>query len=128
MINLSIGIFFFNLMMAQDERSPKGSPKLLSFILRGWVIETLQSDQRSQNLVGLDLKFKMLREQLLTSCWQDAANSSVTNCSITGLNVHERFAAHSHEHPLLHPQLWNIKHIHKRLLRPLKLFIKQYSR
>lgn len=50
--------------------------------------------------------------QTLTSPRQDTADGSVTDGSITGLNVHERFAAHSHEHPLLHTQLWNITFIH----------------
>lgn len=41
----------------------------------------------------------------LTSARQGTGDGSVTDGSIAGLNVHEGFAAYSHEHPLLQPQL-----------------------
>lgn len=50
----------------------------------------------------------MLHVQLLTSPRENTADSSVTDRSITRLNIHEWFVAHSHEYPLLHTQLWNI--------------------
>lgn len=48
------------------------------------------------------ISFSMWR---LTSARQGTGDGSVTDGSITGLNVHERFAVHSHEHPLLQTQL-----------------------
>lgn len=48
---------------------------------------------------------------LLTSPRQNKVDGSVTDRSITGLNVHERFAAHSHKDPLLHTQLCNSHHV-----------------
>lgn len=58
----------------------------------------------------LEMYSKLLRALLLTSPRQDITDCSVTNCSITGFNVHERLATHSHEHPLLNTKLWNIVH------------------
>lgn len=49
----------------------------------------------------------MLYVQLLTSVGNNTADSSVTNYSITGLNIHEWLAVHSHEYPLLHAHFWN---------------------
>lgn len=45
---------------------------------------------------------------LLTSPGRSAADRSVGDGSITGLNVHEGLPARSHEHPLLHAQLCNV--------------------
>lgn len=50
--------------------------------------------------------------KLLTPPGQDTADGPITDRSIAGLNVHERFSAHSHEHSLLHSQLWNIDGVH----------------
>lgn len=44
----------------------------------------------------------------LTSVRRGTGDGSVTDGSITGMNVHEGFAGHSHEHPLLQTQLWKI--------------------
>lgn len=75
---------------------------------------------------------------LLTSPRQDTAHCSVTNCSITGLNVHEKFATYSHEHPLLNTELWNTQYIQNVFCTPAdyfknfpltaaKCYIKMYS-
>lgn len=43
--------------------------------------------------------------QVLTSAGEDTVDGPVTDGSVAGLNVHKRFAAHPHEHPLLHAKL-----------------------
>lgn len=48
----------------------------------------------------------VIKVLLLTSSRQDTVDSTVTNRSFTGLNIHVEFSAYSHEYPLLQTQLY----------------------
>lgn len=61
--------------------------------------------QASNKKVFIKTYFISFSVWRLTSARQGTADGSVTDGSITELNVHERFATHSHEHPLLQTQL-----------------------